>query len=310
MKKDKHEVGGPFVAINKNLLNYPLARDKRSSEFQWQRGNKSNRWYGQVKDDDRIKYRFDADTDSALLRPPTAFEINVLFLILGTAQHRKKDRVIFDSRSQMLKLLRYGADVDNLDRLDEALVYWAEVTITFGKWHFSKPRNKLWSLGPPKSSHFLPPPLKYCSQGKHKVTVTLAPAWADMVKLGFYEKVPLPLPRDAAGQNFVLCMLASEQSEFGQTIGKPRRQRRLCRKLGINHSRRNQVFSNAVTSAGKWFAANHGELEIVQRYGKVLPISLKRPRRVIERRRRADKGVAKEAVDTVEMPQEEEAEVA
>ena len=232
----------------------------------------------------------------------------MLLLILGTAQHRDNDRVVFASRSEMLHLLRYGADQRNLQRLEQALAYWRAVTVGFGKWFFAGSRYR----GPVYERHKrphepqrmdkdglrrLPPPLAgFNCDPSGKVALQLATSWVDLLRVGYYVKVPLPLPREAAAQNLVLCILCSFK-QYGdyKGISKPRRQRRLCRALGLNHSRRNQVFANAVASAELWFAQNYGKLMVQQGHGKVAfitPQQFTRKHNIARRQRAEDKAVS------------------
>jgi hypothetical protein len=297
--KDQQQVDGPFVKLNKNFGNYPLARDPRSGkEFKWYRGRTTGCWYGDItgyenqdQNQDqrkriRIRYVLAPDTDRALRRCATAFDINVLLLILATAQHRTNARVVFDSRSEMLKLLGYGTDYASRQRLEQTLQYWSHVSLQFGCWHFAgshlagdpqvlrrepKPRDRIKRLSPP---------LLACSMlPQGRVTLELHADWFALHGYRFYEKLPLPLPRDAGGQNLVLTTMVSirREGEY-KTIAKPRRKRRFCRALGINHGRRNQVLAHALASAEAWYLQHNGKLIMVERDGQVNFV-IERPRR-------------------------------
>ena len=76
--------------INRNLLNYPLARDVRIADC-WTRSLISGRWEHQLPGDGRIKFRMPAD--AANLRCPSAFDMNVLLVSFGArvSQERKVD---------------------------------------------------------------------------------------------------------------------------------------------------------------------------------------------------------------------------
>jgi hypothetical protein len=121
-----------FHLVNKNLAYYPLACDLRNKRWRWARD--SEHWIGRLPGDDQIVYRFPANVNRSLLRPPTAFEVNVLFLILATAQLRNTESIDF-SRAEVLRLLELGADTANRRRVRQAFEYWSHVTIIFNKWY-------------------------------------------------------------------------------------------------------------------------------------------------------------------------------
>jgi hypothetical protein len=281
------DVAGPFAAVSKNLCNYPLARDRRMSKWRWWRGSRTGRWFGQYPGDDRIRCEFAGGIDPVLRRCPSAFDVNVLFLLLATAQHRNNDRVVFESRSAMLRALRYGCDPRNLDRLAQALIFWNEASIRFGRWYHPRKHGRGLSddgrakrNGGYNAAKLLPPPLKSLSFAERgRVELQLDHAWLELHRGGFFEKVPLPLPRESAAQNRVLCLLASLAADHeSDEITYPRGVRKLCRKLGLDHSRRNRVLVHALRSAAAWFKQHGGDLDHVTKNGRIVFI-MKRPKR-------------------------------
>ena len=89
--------------INRNLLNYPLARDVRIADC-WTRSLISGRWEHQLPGNSRIKFRMPAD--AANLRCPSAFDMNVLLVYLREARVSKERKVEFASMPALLEALR------------------------------------------------------------------------------------------------------------------------------------------------------------------------------------------------------------
>ncbi len=67
-----------YAAINKNLANYPIARDVRVVTH-WRRSKKTRRWLCDLPGDPRIQYRLPSDYKQR--RCPTGFDVNVLFVL-------------------------------------------------------------------------------------------------------------------------------------------------------------------------------------------------------------------------------------
>jgi hypothetical protein len=282
--EDHNRIAGPFVALNKNFCNYPLARDIRSCAWQWLRDPTTRRWHGNVYDahkrNQRLELRFASDVDLAYRRAPTAFEVNILGLILATAQRRNNASVTFNAQAEMLRALGYGIDTRNRQLLRRALEFWQEITLHFGQWFEPARNNKpQWPHGrdlPPafpdrgrRMVRELPPPVRsFVLKPDGRVTVQLRPDWLTLHRR-FFEKVPLPLPHDAATQNLVLAALVSiKDRESHQGVNDksvihagPRGYRQFCKAIGLNHSRRGQVLARALGGGQDWFARNGGSLE-------------------------------------------------
>jgi hypothetical protein len=291
-----NHVSGPFVAVNKNLCNFPLARDYHSQDWQRWQGDKSGRWYVDIKREG-IRFTFAPDIDKATARCPDGFDMNVLLLILGTAQHRGNPQVTFQSRSEMLRTLRYGTDTRQLRRLDATLAFWQAASLRMSKWYVAKrgkgPGRRGWRRkGGTRGVHELPPPIEVQVAGG-RVKVRIADAWLALND-DYFEKVPLPLPRQAATQNLVLMMMVSRDQ--GPEFVHQRPQRSFCRKLGLNHRRRNQVLARAMEQAEAWFQ-QHGF--VVQQRPRRQPAA--KPKASIKRRRLSPVLADSEA-KTEEMP--------
>ena len=143
--------------------------------------------------------------------------------------------------------------------------------------------------------HRLPPPLLSMDS---TTEIRIDKSW---LELPYTQKVHLPLPRGAAAQNLVLCLLVSyknpgdeDDPPGGPSISKSRRVRRLCRKIGINHGTRNRVLEHAFQGAKRWFEQHGGSLDyvtkdlegrMVSEDGRIIFIA-KNPKAINPRKRR------------------------
>jgi hypothetical protein len=254
LKRQAREVNGAarFAILNKNLCNYPLARDRRSRDWQWRRGSKSGDWYGTWGGDADIKYVWPANT--AERRAPTGFDINVLLGLLAAAQKKGKPELHFRSRADLLRLLGWRSTDKNRARLSASLALWSRLSLHFARWYYRDKRH---------GENRLPPPIRLSGSGQH-LAITLDRRWRALANEGYFEKVLLPLPADASAQNLVLCLLVSFKTQppddNGVVYTKTRQVRRFGHKLGCHHSRRHQVLHHAIGKAARWFEQHDGSL--------------------------------------------------
>jgi hypothetical protein len=89
------------VQLNKNLGNYPLARDARTRQL-WRRSNSGPWWWSKLHGEPRIQFRIPRDAAPALRHAPTPFDMNLLFLLMSEAQATKKSALEFTSTAAML----------------------------------------------------------------------------------------------------------------------------------------------------------------------------------------------------------------
>jgi len=276
--------------INRNLLNYPLARDARVILADWRRGKKMRDWRHRLPGDDRIDLRFTADADAKLRRCPTGFDINVLFCLLREAQNEGK--VSIASRSALLGKLGLGRDSANRRRLNRSLSYWSAVTIRNGSWREAR---EPWSERGRNVAKLLPSPIQAMS-GTRKLSISISNEWRAIASR-YFERVPLPLPTHAAAQNLVLCLLTSHQrldliaDQDDPKFLYRRRVGKLCQKIGVTH----RHWSSALTVAKAWFE-NHGyELQEVIKDNLVV-FTLDRPDK---RAKRLARFAARRPIDRV-----------
>jgi hypothetical protein len=202
--------------------------------------------------------------------------MNILFLMIAEARRLDRREVQFASRSEILSMLRLGVDAENLRKIIGSLELWSDLTIRFETWYF--PGNKIdgrWhpgTRGPKK----LRPPVRSFRVIGHRVRVVIEDSWLEKHPK-YWERVPLPLPRQAAAQNLVLSLATSlkwtpdDEGVPGEvTFAYKRGVRQLCRKVGLNHTTRNRVFRQAIKAAQVWFEANGGELDYTEQHGQIV----------------------------------------
>ena len=68
-----------FAQVDRNLMNYPLARDPRV-KASWSK-SKTGRWFCDLPGDERIRLWLAHGADARLKRLPSAFDVNVLLLV-------------------------------------------------------------------------------------------------------------------------------------------------------------------------------------------------------------------------------------
>ena len=254
-----------YAAINRNLLNFPWARDPRVMT-DWRRSDKLGCWLCDLPGNPDIQFRLPLDVKT--LHCPDPFDMNMLFVVLREARCRKSRRVRFGSRSEFIEAL--GLATDNIRRhrrrLDQALRLWSSLSIRYRHWYQAVSARRQWKHGV-RGKHVrktLPPPLKLI--GSPALVVEVDRRWCELW-LRYYRPVALPLPMNAPAQNLVLLILTSAECDKDVKFSRPIRT--WCRAIGLNHSTRNEVFDHAVRLAQDWFAKHGIRLEEIERNGRL-----------------------------------------
>ena len=250
-----------YAALNKNLCNYPLARDPRV-QAHWRLSTKTRRWLCDLLGDGRIQFRLPGNAGKR--RGPSGFDMQVLFLLLREARVRDTAELEFGSLASLLKALGAYVDSYNRRRLQEALDLWSLLSISYREWY--EPKSK--SANAFARSCRLP-----SAALSGAVCVTITKEWREIAKR-FYAQVSLPLPPHAAAQNLVLC-LATSGSNFDDETGTDYKWKRsvrgLCEKLGLNHTTRGRVLDHAIGLAELWYAEREGlKLNVVRKDGEII----------------------------------------
>jgi hypothetical protein len=224
---------------NRNLMNYPLARDSMTKAV-WRRSASTGRWLCELPGDERIQFRL---AGTKLKRCPSGLDMKVLFWMLREAQRLGHHTIKLPSAASFLAALELGVDTNNRRRLSAALELWSALTIVYRSWHF---------IGRPAGKKVLPPAIQSTSANGRQITIS--PDWLEMEK-GYFEQVPWPLPNAAAVQNLVLRLMTcnDEQVKFSN--------RKLCAIIGLNHSTQRRSLRKVIKQAQKWFKRHGGQLE-------------------------------------------------
>src|SRR5262249_12886298 len=155
------------VKINRNLMNFPLARDART-QARWFQGSKTGQWMayqpGEGRKTHRIRLIMPANARVRMRRCPSALDMNVLFQLLAEAQ-RKNGRKRVEFASSAVLLRRLGLPVRNRERarVDASLLYWIRTSIRWSHWYHGGQHIHL----------SLPPPIEDAERDGHRVIITL-----------------------------------------------------------------------------------------------------------------------------------------
>jgi hypothetical protein len=241
------------VQVNKNLANYPLARDARTRQH-WRRSKPTGRlWLCKLPGDKRIQFRLPGDIEEQSRHCPSAFDINVLFLLLAMAQEQGRHTITLRSSAAILQELGLGADTYNRRRLYHSLRYWSTIAIRYTCWYVGKEGgNKVYV------KKVLPAPIQSLADNGRQVK--LRQEWLTLNK-GYFAPLPLPLPHNAAAQNVVLAVATSLKSirntEEGSRVAiapHPRRIGSFHQKVGLDQSSRTRELRHALDACSSWYA--------------------------------------------------------
>jgi len=140
-----------------------------------------------------------------------------------------------------------SVDSKNRQHLNDALELWSSMTIKHERWFFPKTRGI-----PQKRTHgkkVLPPPLVRVDDHSRHIKIVVSREWCEIGDK-YFANVPLPLPTNAAAQNLILLLLAMRKP--GDYNPLHRSVRKVCRKIGINHSTRNRTLNHALEATSVW----------------------------------------------------------
>jgi hypothetical protein len=277
--KQRHSHGqGRYARANKNLANYPLTRDSRV-QTAWKKDGKH--LVASLPSEPRIALWLPIGADAAHHHAPTAFDMNVLFLLLAVARMQRSNQLRVESYGGILYALHMNPrHSSNLRRLRQSLAYWTMLDVQFnnscwyfaGSWKIGKERLRndrkapVYSK-PRKGDKLLAPPIQALNV-KQGLALRIDPDWVQQgnrYTVGF----ALPLPMNASAQNVVLTILASAQHGDG---GYARKVRNYCRKIGINDQHNNHMdrLRRALEEAQQYFFDHGGVLEYRIKGDKIL----------------------------------------
>ena len=248
---------GVPLRLNRNFMNYPLARDARQRS-QWQRAKAY--WWLALPGKDRVQMRLPADTAKELRRCPTGFDMNVLYLLLAEVQHTELARLEFPSLAAMLRALGLSAHTKSRDSLVVALELWEKLSVLFLRWHERGEHHQ----------RIFPPPIKQLELAGQRIVVTLSGEWVQLaLAKSYYAPVPVPLPFVARTQNLALLLLTSALRDIitDQDTGEVLAERLHSRTLiglsytvGLTHRQHNLDLKRTFLALDVWLIERGGRV--------------------------------------------------
>ncbi len=244
-----------LLRLNRNFMNYPLARSMRTRP-NWQKDKDG--WWCTLPGDDHIELRLPETSRPTLQRCPSGFDMNVLFRLLMAVQENQSkhldEQVQFRSVAALLRDLHLTADTDNCIRLFEALELWSQLSIRFGQWY----------EGGQHSVREFPPPIEQVDLHGQRLTLTFNRRWIELVRAkGYYAKLPIPLPNEAASQNLILMLLVWDPKQIDDKMCWTHSWNRksLCQKIGLRC--KTPRLKRIAYLANDCFAAHGGQLSLL-----------------------------------------------
>jgi hypothetical protein len=231
-----------FALINRNLMNYPLARDRRL-KLNWQSGDGG--WLCDLTDN--IQLQLPATIAAECRVCPNALDMNVLFHLLMLRRKTGRPDLRLSQRDliKAVGLTRAGA---NRKRVRFALQLWSHLSITFQRWYADGNRQP----------HVLPPPIQEIKPGR-PMQIIMHDGW---VWHGFHGTVPLPLPNDAVAQNLILYLLTQPGKPKSRHRKGTRDRRLLYKSIGLtDHSESANTMERSLDLARRWFKRHGGHLK-------------------------------------------------
>jgi hypothetical protein len=180
------------VKLNRNFLNFPLARDTRV-KVDWVQESKTGRWIadlpGEGRDTHRIRLILRAKADKEWRHCPSALDMNVLFQLLTEAQRKDATtRIEFASLSDLLRRLGLEERDRERKRVASSIAYWSKLSIEWQHWYEHRGRRHVVRT--------LPPPVQDADRDGNRVWIRLHPAWYKLAQAsGYHLWLPLPLPQ-------------------------------------------------------------------------------------------------------------------
>lgn len=234
-----------FLILSKNLCNYPLARDPRT-KMTWRR-RKSGWWSARLPYDSRITLRLPPNVQETSKRAPTAFDMQLLSILLMLAR-KQGTRVVISSRSVLVELMGHSAETRTLRRLDDALQYLSAVRLRYAQW---------WTPGKGREPKKLRPPIRAVNKPSGTLCITISPTWLALSD-NFAVQVPSPLPNTAAAQNLVLLLMVGFRK--GHEVNHRRDIKTVIRKIGAAAATRKVQLPKTIEVAKAWFKQHGGRL--------------------------------------------------
>jgi hypothetical protein len=249
-RKAKRAVWLP-LRLNRNLMNFPLARSARTLP-DWRKDGAA--WFCDLPGEKRIELNLARGAPAALRRCPTGFDMNVLFRLLAAVQQAQPSRiesVQFASVTAVLRELNLTTHSENRARLWEAFELWSHLTLHFDQWY----------EGGKRLVRDFPPPIEQIDFHGQRIIVALNRRWIQLAQSKkYYVPVPFPLPQEASAQNAALMVLTSDLNLLEEKLhgSYTRARRSFCQKIGLRCE--DEKLHKIFALAREWFERRGGEL--------------------------------------------------
>lgn len=254
-----------YVTLNRNLGNFPLARDPRR-KADWQL---SKSWWGcALPGDERIHLYLPGSWSHDQCRLPSGFDMAVLCQLLATARLTEKDAVTVAGVADLLRLLGVADNWLHRRRVKDALELWQALHLTFDQWYVAHPvrAHQMVKLRPPL--------MPVQATTRRAQCFKLDADWLRW-QATFFEKIRLPLPVNAAAQNIVLtvrCGVGVLSDDPADNFSGRRFAARVhvyARKIGLEHRHRTTL-QKALDEASSWYVDNKGMLLAFFQDGRIV----------------------------------------
>jgi len=241
----------PRLWLNKNLMNYPVARDPRTPTH-WSKSN--GRWVAKLPLEDRILLTLPADAPENVKRVTSGFDLGVLLQLIAEVQ-RSGLATVDLSNGELVRRMELEERSRYRQAVGASLQYLSWIGFEFDRWYI---------VGGKYERKVLPPPIA-AMKGQ---SITLHPDWMRLVlpqskrKRGYVERIWAALPLDAYEQNYHLMVLASavkgqvEDIEFYYERG----QSAFARKIGLSRKNRRPRLRAHSEKVEAWWSAHGGML--------------------------------------------------
>jgi hypothetical protein len=257
--KDRSKSKSGYLKINRNLCNYPIARDAHTKLKNWRMGAKTGCWICPEPGTKfpHLELRLPADVDPNLRRWPDGFDVNVIFGLLRLGKVRGTCELEFRSNAEVLEALGFTVGGRQHQALTRALELLPVLSVCFYQWYVPKSKSHIRHI-----RRVLKPLIRPLERSPGRLHIKLNPEWLALTEDGYWVELPLALPNCAAQQNLILWLRTAKTYESeGVKLTKRESRRDLCRTIGVNHESRNTILGRTIKVVSEWFEQHRGSID-------------------------------------------------
>jgi hypothetical protein len=243
-----------FAPVNKNWLNYPIARDARTRAI-W-RQLESGNWITKIPGESRIKLIFHHNARRRLV---TGFDMAILFGLLALAYMSKSNKIEIN-KAKLLEFVGLSTTVHNVyQKVNQTLDLWQDVSIVHRTWYEAGfKQGKKYRPGRSRTKKILPPPIVEIRGN----VIELDDEWIRQDNR-YFERVRFPIPIQAAHQNLILWLLAARPHPGPDMEGfkEAKTKADLYHIIGARGNARDRTLMQAIRKAVQWWPITGQRLE-------------------------------------------------